>query len=159
MDLVILKNVNCLKKFKISFLKNKKILIFDWRVFFYLKNKNLDIMFAENVFPFKKYNYFQKKNDAQILKIINFLNQYLFKKNFFFKKKNWKFYDNFFLEIKQFFDTVHYVNFILQRIYKNKKIQKTYLVIYSDDFKFSLSNKNYSAVDYILDYNKSFSRN
>ncbi len=156
MDLVILKDINCLNNYKFSFLKKKKILAFDWRVFYYLKNKKFNIIFAENIFPFEKYQIFKKRNDNKVKKIIKFLNKDLFSRNSFIKKKNWKFYNNLFLEIKEIIDTTHYVNIVLSKVFKKFNINRIYIIKYSNDYSLSFDNKNYSSVDFVLDNNNIF---
>ena len=133
MDLVIIKDINCLDIYKISFLKKKKILIFDWRAFYFLRKKKLKVIFAGDVFPSQRFEDIRKKNDLKTKRIIKFLNKNLFLKNNFFKKKKWYFYNNFFLEIKGIIDTSHYVNLIITKVFKKFKIKKVYYIRYSNN--------------------------
>tara|TARA_B100000787_G_scaffold5944_1_gene4439 strand:- start:1521 stop:3185 length:1665 start_codon:yes stop_codon:yes gene_type:complete len=157
MDLVIIKSLECLKKYKNSFFEKKLILVFEWRAYYFLsKKKNLNILYAENFFPNSKFNNFRIKNNNKIGQIINFYNKKLFKENSFFKKKNWKFFDNFFLEIKYFVDTTHYINYILNKIFLEYKIKKIHHLYYPINYAQLFDNKFYTSVDYVLANNKKF---
>lgn len=157
MDLVIIKDINCLNTYKISFLKKKKILIFDWRAFYFLRKKKLKVIFASDLFPSQGFENIRKKNDLKVKRIIRFLNENLHLNNNFFKKKKWYFYDNFFLEIKGIIDTCHYVNLIITKVFKKFKIKKVYYIGYPNNYSLSLNNKFYSLVDFVIENNKDFS--
>ena len=157
MDLVIVKNLQCLKQYKLSFFEKKLILVFDWRAYYFLrKKKNLNILYAEDLFPYKKFNVFTIKNNNKIKHIIDVYNKELFKENFFFKKKKWKFFNNFFLEIKFFIDTTHYVNFVLNKIFLDYKIIRIHHLHYPINYAQLIDNKFYTSVDYVLANNNKF---
>ena len=126
MNLLIIENLDCA-----NFFLNKKLdgifLTFDNLSYEVLKSKKKKVIFPSEVLDekifIKKFNY-----DKQINKIITILNKKLFKDYLFYKLKNWRIFNYFYIELKKKLDFPIYVKEVLNILIKKNNINNVFII-------------------------------
>ena len=126
MNLLLIKNIEC-AKFFISKKLDGIFLAFDNLSYEFLKSKKIKVIFPSEVLDekifIKKFNY-----DEQINKIITILNKRLFKDYLFYKLKNWKIFNYYYIELKVKLDFLIYIIEVMNILIKKNKINNVFIV-------------------------------
>lgn len=125
MNLLLIKNIEC-AKFFISKKLDGIFLAFDNLSYEFLKSKKIKVIFPSEVLDekifIKKFNY-----DKQINKIITILNKKLFKDYLFYKLKNWKIFNYYYIELKTKLDFSIYIIEVINILIKKNKINNIFI--------------------------------
>jgi hypothetical protein len=125
LNLLLIKNIECAKSF-INKSSKSIFLTLDNLSYEFLKSKKKKVIFPSEVLDerifVKEFNY-----DKKIHKIISILNKRLFKDYFFYKLKNWKIFDYYYLELKKELDKPIYINEVIKILIKKNKINNIFI--------------------------------
>ena len=158
MNLIIIKHINCLLKYKDKFLKAKLIFSLDYRATYILKKKNFKVIECEDVIPENKLKNIAKNSDFQIENILRIFNEKLFLIENFYKHKNWRIFNNFLKHLKTKVDILIYLNVVIEKIIRKYKIKKIYYIKSDIPYEINFDNSNYSSLDYVLKNNENFKK-